>query len=137
VDGDEARLRFAGARVARLATVRAGGRPHLVPVCFAMVGGEIVTAVDAKPKSTAALARLDNVRAHPDVAMLADHYDDDWSQLWWVRVDGRARVTELEAEHARALAAKYEQYRAAPPPGPAIVVTPTRWSGWRFGAAVP
>ena len=126
------RSRVAAARVGRLATVRPDGTPHVVPVCFAVVGDgdEIVTAVDAKPKSTTALARLDNVRAQPHVALIVDHYDDDWSQLWWVRVDGTARVDDLTGEHAAALAAKYEQYRATRPPGPAIVVRGARYTGW-------
>jgi len=126
------RARVTAARVGRLATVRPGGTPHVVPVCFAVFddGDEIVTAVDAKPKSTTALARLDNVRAQPHVALLVDHYDDDWSQLWWVRVDGTARVDDVSDEHAAALAAKYEQYRDARPPGPAIVVTGARYTGW-------
>ena len=124
------RARVASARVGRLATVRPDGRPHLVPVCFAVVDDEIVTAVDAKPQSTAALARLDNVRAHPEVALLVDHYDDDWDRLWWVRVDGVARVEDLEHRHTAALAAKYPQYAANPPPGPLIVIVARRFTGW-------
>src|SRR5947207_15569308 len=86
--------RFAAAPVARLATVTADGRPHVVPCCFALTGDRIVTAVDGKPKSTLALRRLDNVRAHPAAALVVDHYDDDWSQLWWIRADGDGRVVE-------------------------------------------
>src|SRR5215472_5832016 len=88
----EARRRFGSARVARLATVTPDGRPHIVPVTFAVDGEMIYTAVDAKPKSTTDLRRLDNMRAHPDVAVLADHYADDWTELWWVRADGRAEI---------------------------------------------
>jgi PPOX class probable F420-dependent enzyme len=132
MDEREMRARVAKARVGRLATVRPDGTPHVVPVCFAATrdGDQLVTAVDAKPKSTRALARLDNVRAQPRVALLVDHYDDDWSQLWWVRVDGTAQVVDLDDEHADALAAKYEQYREARPEGPAIVVTGARYTGW-------
>jgi PPOX class probable F420-dependent enzyme len=119
------------ARVARLATVRPDGSPHVVPVCFAVAGSEVVTAVDAKPKSTAALARLANVRANRRVSLLVDHYDDDWSALWWVRVDGDARVANVSDEHRDALAAKYPQYLDAPPAGDAIVVVPRRFTGWR------
>jgi PPOX class probable F420-dependent enzyme len=129
---DEWRERVASARVGRLATVRPDGRPHLVPVCFALVGAEIVTVVDAKPKSTTALRRLDNVRAHPEAALLVDHYDDDWSTLWWVRVDGIARVEDDAAPYVDALAAKYGQYAATPPTGPAILVTDLRFTGWSF-----
>src|SRR5690242_12438701 len=93
---EEARERFAAARVARLATADAGGRPHLVPIVFAVAGDEVFSAVDAKPKRTANLKRLANVRANPHVALLADHYDDDWSELWWARADGRARVLERD-----------------------------------------
>jgi PPOX class probable F420-dependent enzyme len=130
MDEPTMRERVAAARVGRLATVRPDGRPHLVPVCFAAIGDEIVTAVDAKPKSTNALARLDNVRAHPDVALLVDHYDDDWNQLWWVRVDGVARVDEMHDRYGDALAAKYPQYATTRPPGPAIVIAVRRFTGW-------
>ena len=81
MDDAELRERVSSARVGRLATVSPDGRPHVVPVCFARVGDELVTAVDAKPKSTAALTRLANVLAHPPVTLLVDHYDDDWSSL--------------------------------------------------------
>jgi PPOX class probable F420-dependent enzyme len=133
MDGGEMRRRFGAARVARLATVRDDGRPHVVPVCFALDGDSIVSAVDAKPKRRAALQRLDNVRAHPDVSLLVDHYDDDWSRLWWVRVDGPARVVEGGAEHAAAiarLASKYAQYRDAPPTGAVVAVEARQWRAW-------
>jgi PPOX class probable F420-dependent enzyme len=142
VDPPDARARFAAARVARLATVGAGGRPHLVPVVFALDDDTVYTAVDdAKPKATLRPKRLANIAANPSVALLADHYEDDWNALWWVRADGTARVIEpAEAEAARGrelLAARYEQYRDAPPPGPVIAVAVERWSGWsvRGGAA--
>jgi PPOX class probable F420-dependent enzyme len=121
--------RLAQARVARLATVSAAGHPHLVPVCFALAEGRIVTAVDAKPKSTRALRRLENVRATGRASLLADHYEEDWSRLWWVRVDGAAAVIDSEAA-IDALAAKYEQYRAARPAGPVIAIEPERWRSW-------
>jgi PPOX class probable F420-dependent enzyme len=121
--------RVAQARVGRLATVTAEGRPHVVPVCFALAGGRIYTAVDAKPKSKRALRRLDNVRATGRASLLVDHYEEDWSRLWWVRVDGPAEVIESEAA-LDALAAKYEQYRAARPGGPVIAITPDKWRSW-------
>jgi PPOX class probable F420-dependent enzyme len=121
--------RFAAARIARLSTVTAEGHPHVVPVCFALHGGRIHTAVDAKPKATRALARLENVRATGRASLLADHYEEDWTQLWWVRVDGPAEVVETE-EAIDALAAKYEQYRARRPGGPLIAITPERWRSW-------
>ena len=121
--------RLTHARVGRLATVTAAGRPHVVPVCFALEGGRIYTAVDAKPKSTRALRRLENVRATGRASLLVDHYEEDWSRLWWVRVDGPAEVLDANAG-LDALAAKYEQYRADPPAGPVIAITPERWRSW-------
>jgi PPOX class probable F420-dependent enzyme len=137
VDRDEMRNRLAAARVGRLATVTSEGRPHLVPVCFAIAGPDdtIVSAVDTKPKRTTELRRLANLQTNPAASLLVDQYDDDWSQLWWVRVDGNARVVRAGSVHDEsitALAAKYQQYREAPPAGPAIVITPTSWHGWKF-----
>ena len=92
----EARRRFAAARVARLATADLEGRPHLVPIVFALAGETLYSVVDAKPKRTTELRRLRNVRSNPSVSLLVDHYDDaDWSALWWVRADGSARVLDL------------------------------------------
>ena len=130
----EARTLFAAAAVARLATVRSDGAPHVVPVCFAIAAGTIYTAVDGKPKRTPDLARLANIAAEPRVALLADRYEDDWTRLWWVRVDGEARLVTAADERARALdalAAAYVQYAEAPPQGAVIAVTPRRFSGWR------
>jgi PPOX class probable F420-dependent enzyme len=136
VDEHEVRARFEHARVARLATVDADGRPHLVPVCFALDRDTIVSAVDAKPKTTTALRRLANVRANPAVSLLVDHYDDvDWTRLWWARADGDARVVEDGAEHEHAcalLVARYTQYRDAPPRGPVVAVAVRRWRGWAW-----
>jgi len=121
--------RLAHARIGRLATVTPTGRPHIVPVCFALDGRRIVTAVDAKPKATTELARLENVRATGRASLLVDHYEDDWSELWWVRVDGVAAV--IDSDRAiDALASKYEQYRATRPAGPVIVIEPERWRSW-------
>lgn len=128
----EARRRFAAARVARLATVRPGGAPHLIPVTFAPDGDMVWWAVDAKPKGTDALQRLRNVAHEPRVSLLVDHYDDDWSALWWVRADGTAAVIE-GADAARGLellAARYAGDAIAPPPGPVVAVTVTRWVWW-------
>jgi PPOX class probable F420-dependent enzyme len=130
LDVDEARARFARARVARLATITPTGRPHLVPITFALAGDTIYTAVDAKPKSTTALQRLANIAAHPGVAVLADHYTEDWTQLWWARADGTARVLEDAAPAVDLLAARYAQYRDQPPRGPTLAIAVARWSGW-------
>jgi PPOX class probable F420-dependent enzyme len=119
--------------VARLATSDEHGRPHLVPVTFTVHRGAVYTAVDHKPKSTRDLKRLANVRANPRVAVLADHYEDDWDRLWWVRVDGRAQVVEDPAAMAgpvRLLADRYAQYRDRPPEGPVIAITIEHWTGW-------
>jgi PPOX class probable F420-dependent enzyme len=134
LDPAEARALFASARVARLATVRPDGSPHIVPVCFAFSGETIYTAVDHKPKATAALARLRHIAAEPRVALLADRYEDDWSRLWWVRVDGDASIADSRQEReaaSAALAAAYPQYADRPPQGPVIAVRPRRFSGWR------
>jgi len=129
---DDAPARFGAARVARLATTDADGSPHLVPVVLALVGETVWTAVDAKPKTTTALRRLDNVRAHPAVSLLVDHYADDWATLWWVRADGVATVLDVDEGRAGldALTAKYPQYQENPPPGPVLRVDVTRWVSW-------
>ena len=126
---DIAEERLALARIGRLATVTPAGRPHVVPVCFALDGGRIVTAVDGKPKRTRQLARLENVRATGRASLLVDHYEEDWSQLWWVRVDGAAEVIESEAA-IDVLAEKYAQYRTDRPAGPVIAIAPDRWRSW-------
>jgi PPOX class probable F420-dependent enzyme len=127
------RQRLAGARVARLATVTGDGLPHVVPCCFALVGETVYSAVDAKPKSTLALRRLANVRARGRASLLVDHYAEDWSTLWWVRVDGIARVLEAGPERdvaLRALVARYDQYRLEPPPGAVVALDITAWRAW-------
>jgi PPOX class probable F420-dependent enzyme len=134
VTEDEARARFATARVAHLATADAGGRPHLVPIVFALEDDVIYSAVDAKPKRTTELRRLANVRENPQVAVLADHYEDDWEELWWVRADGRGRVLEAGEPEARTaiglLGERYPRQRGA---GSVLAVDVRRWSGWAHG----
>ena len=121
--------RLAAARIGRLATVTPAGRPHVVPVCFALADRRIFTAVDAKPKLTSSLARLENVRATGRASLLVDHYEEDWSELWWVRVDGVAEV--IGSERAiDVLAEKYAQYREVRPAGPVIAIEPERWRSW-------
>lgn len=127
------RERVAGARVGRLGTVTDSGLPHLVPCCFVLVGDTVYSAVDAKPKSTMSLRRLANLRANGRATLLVDHYDEDWSTLWWVRVDGTGRVIDHGAEREQALAplaGKYEQYRRQPPPGPVVALDITAWRAW-------
>ena len=131
----EARRRFAAASVARLATTRPDGAAHIVPVVFAVDGDRIYTPVDHKPKRGAAqLQRLMNLRHEPRCALLADHYDDDWSRLWWVRADGRAVVVDAPADDhvgRRLLTARYPVYEDIPLSGAIIVVTVAAWTGWQ------
>lgn len=133
LDPVECARRFASARVARLATVGTSGRPHLVPVTFALHGDAVVFVIDAKPKTTTTgLRRLRNISANPHVSFLVDHYDDDWSQLWWVRADGEATILTGSDRDGPlvALREKYAQYVAAPPPGPVVRTDVTVWRGW-------
>ena len=130
----DARERFAAAPVAQLATVGADGVPHLVPVVFAVKGDLIYTAVDAKRKSTRRLRRMANIEVNPAVSLIADHYDDDWSQLWWVRADGTAEIHYSGDEMATGyfeLRRKYVQYQRIALDGPVIAITVARWSGWQ------
>ncbi len=132
MNGDECRDHFASQRVARLATVGPAG-PRIVPITFAFDGGNIVSAIDDKPKTTTRLRRLTDIANNPRVAVLADHYDEDWSQLWWVRADGIAQMVEHGEAMERAidrLAERYPQYRESRPRGPVISVSVTQWSGW-------
>jgi PPOX class probable F420-dependent enzyme len=119
--------------VARLASVTGTGTPHIVPITFALDGDHIYSAVDGKQKTTRNLARLRHIQARPQVAVLADHYDEDWSALWWVRADGRASILAEPGATAgplRLLAGRYPQYRHAPPAGPVIFIQVDRWTGW-------
>ncbi|MCL2534604.1 MAG: TIGR03668 family PPOX class F420-dependent oxidoreductase [Nocardiaceae bacterium] len=129
--------RFADAPVARMATVSADGDPHLVPVVFAVVDDTVYTAVDDKPKTTRRLRRLANIAATGRVSLLVDHYDDDWTQLWWVRVDGSAHVLSGQDDEGRqaidALVAKYAQYRSMRPSGPVVAVRDLRCRSWSAG----
>lgn len=129
------RRRATDARVARLGTVTAEGRPHVVPCCFALDGDVLYTGVDdVKAKSTTALRRLDNIARNRSVTVLVDHYDDDWSTLWWIRIDGDARLVDAASDEGRTcldlLAEKYLQYRSRPLPGPLIAIDVTRWRAW-------
>ena len=133
MDEIEALTRLRTSRVARLATIRPGGNPHVVPVTYAVVGEHVVTMIDHKPKTTTSLQRLANVEKHPQASLIVDHYADDWSELWWVRVDGSA-VVDSEGEHwangRQALAGKYRQYENRPPEGPAIAIRLDHLSYW-------
>jgi PPOX class probable F420-dependent enzyme len=119
--------------VATLATLRPDGSPHLVPIVFAVSGEKIITAIDSKPKQQVTMRRLLNLSRDPRVSILIHQYDHDWSRLWWVRIDGTARVLAEGDEYSRGLTAlrdRYPQYQTTPLPGPVIVVEPTVVSGW-------
>jgi PPOX class probable F420-dependent enzyme len=127
------RLRVEAAPVARLATVDPIGRPRVVPCCFAVDGDVVYSAVDHKPKRTTRLARLSDIAANPAVSLVVDHYEDDWSRLWWVRLDGSARVVDDGPDWDQGvelLAAKYAQYQERPPAGPVIVIAVERVRAW-------
>jgi PPOX class probable F420-dependent enzyme len=117
------------ASVARLATVDSEGRPHVVPICFAIDGDTLYSAVDEKPKRTRQLRRLRNIEANPHVEVLIDHYEADGSRLWGVRLRGTARVVD-DPRALELLAAKYRQYRERPPLGPVIAVTIEERTEW-------
>jgi PPOX class probable F420-dependent enzyme len=133
VDEDEALRRLAGAPVARMATVTPAGRPHVVPVVFVVEGRTLYWAVDRKPKRTARLQRLENIRANPVAEVVVDHYEEEWSGLWWVRAGGTARIVESGHERDRAmnlLAEAFPPYRRDPPQGPVVAVELERISWW-------
>jgi PPOX class probable F420-dependent enzyme len=130
---EEQRRLVEGARVARLATLESDGRPHVVPICFAIAGDTLYSAVDWKPKRSTRLRRIENARARPQVTVLVDEYDEDWSRLWWVRLRGAARVLDDGSERDRALAlleSRYQQYRERPPHGPVLALDVHDWYGW-------
>jgi PPOX class probable F420-dependent enzyme len=131
------------ARVGRLATADASGRPLVVPVCYAFDGARCYSAVDAKPKSTRNLRRLRNIAANPQVSLVVDVWDEDWSRLAWVMVEGRAEVlTAGDAFRAAIdrLVDKYPQYRSLGldrEQGALVALTPARVLSWRGAPAPP
>lgn len=133
----EIRAKLEVARVARLATLDAEGGPHLIPICFVWDGAVFYSAIDHKPKRVAPsqLARLKNIVNTPHVALLVDHYDDDWIRLWYVLVRGEAELVSSTAEQRRAiqlLRAKYPQYDAGmlADDAPVLRITPLRATAW-------
>lgn len=138
-DESTALARFRAARVARLATSDGSGLPHLVPVTFAVSPADspllVAIAIDHKPKSTTDLRRLRNIAVNPRVSLLADHYDEDWTQLWWTRFDGSADILEGTVDRELPLGwlvAKYPQYQADPPTGPIIRIAVDSVRGWSY-----
>lgn len=132
---------FAAAPVARLATTGERGTPHVVPITFVCDGDLIHTPIDHKPKKTTRLRRLINIEHNARVSVLVDHYEDDWTALWWVRTDGEASVigpgSPGHAAAAGALAAKYPPYRAHPPAGPIIEIGIDHWASWAASGSGP
>jgi PPOX class probable F420-dependent enzyme len=140
VDDNENWRRAASEPVAHMASSGPDGKPHIVPITFAIEGNVLYFAVDAKPKRTTDLKRLRNIAANPKVSILIDHYEDDWEKLWWVRLDGDARILGERDELERALdllAARYRQYRTNRPNGPVVAVAIERTSGWSAAEAQP
>ena len=115
-----------------LATIRPDGTPRPVPIVFALLPDDrIISAVDHKPKSSRRLRRLADIASEPRVSLLFHHFEEDWSALWWVRVDGTAEVSDaVDVDAAGRLVDRYPQYRDRPPAGPWIVITPGRVVGW-------
>lgn len=131
---DEARRRFAAARVARLGTVREDGRPHVVPIVFAMAGDVVYSIADPKPKRGLDLLRHRNIATNPSVSLLVDEYEESWERIWWVRADGLARVADDGADRETALQllrTKYPQYATWTTPfGAAMVMRVLRLTSW-------
>jgi PPOX class probable F420-dependent enzyme len=130
----DAAAMFAESPVAMLATVGPDGAPHVVPVVFAVHRDVVYTAVDAKRKSTQRLRRLTNIEGNPQVSLLVDHYEPDWSRLWWVRADGEAAIHYSGDEMATGyslLRGKYVQYQRIALDGPVVTVAVKKWSSWR------
>src|SRR3954468_3107645 len=124
---------FAESPVAMLATVGSDGAPHVVPVVFAVHNDVVYTAVDAKRKTTQRLPRLANIEGNPKVSMLVDHYDDDWTQLWWGRADGVAAIHHRGGGMGVGYSMrrkKYVQYQRIALDGPVVTVDVQRWSSW-------
>ena len=123
-------------RVAHLATADAKGVPHVVPVCFAIIGDTLYMTIDEKPKRKTArpLKRLRNITENPAVAIVADRYDEDWTRLGWIMLQGTAEILLEGAEHARAqarLRIRYPQLNDMKIEGLAVIaVRLERVSSW-------
>jgi PPOX class probable F420-dependent enzyme len=131
---EEARRRLAAARVGYLATVRTDGRPHIVPIVFAIDGDEVYGIADPKPKRDLDLLRHRNIAANPAVSLLVDEYEESWERIWWVRADGEARIVDAGPDRNTAielLRAKYPQYATWTEPfGAAMIMRVSRVTSW-------
>jgi PPOX class probable F420-dependent enzyme len=131
------RARVAAARVARLATVRADGTPHIVAVTFALEEDTVVSVVDHKPKRTQELQRLRNLEGRPTASLLVDHYEDDWSKLWWVRLDLAVEIVRdgpRRTDLLEPLIRKYADYRVTAPQGPVLTMRIRSTTSWSASA---
>ena len=133
----EIRAKLEMTRIAHLATVDAEKGPHVIPICFVWDGSVFYSAIDHKPKRVAPdrLVRVKNIRETPHVALLVDHYDEDWTRLWYVLVRGKAELVSAAAEQSRAiqlLRAKYPQYDLSmlDDDSPVLRITPVRVVAW-------
>ena len=126
--------RLTAAPVGRLATVTPNGQPHVVPIVFALSSGRIYTAVDHKPKATSRLQRLINISAEPRVSLLVDHYEEEWSRLWWIRIDGTATVhqpgSSVHTIGTAALTHVYPDHYTGIRLGAVICIEPTAVRQW-------
>ena len=122
--------------VARLATADARGVPHVIPICFAYDGEHLYSVLDLKPKRTSLtrLRRVRNILSNPNVALVLDYYDEDWTRLWYILVTGTAKLIQEGEEHQRAiglLRAKYPQYHNMDiDENPMIRITPEKITSW-------
>ena len=123
-----------GQRVAHLATADSEGTPHVIPICFVAEGDCVYFTIDEKPKTGAPLKRLSNIRANPSVAVVVDHYEEDWSRLGWLMLQGRAEILDRGGEHDRAqanLRARYRQLDAMRIEGlPVVAIRVERTASW-------
>lgn len=135
LEPDICRERFAAGRVARLGTIDAEGRAHLVPVVFALDGEVAFSPIDHKPKTTPDLVRARNIARDPRVTLLVDHYEDDWTLLWWVRSRGLGEILERGSAWQTAvdaLTVKYPRYRDEPLTERILAISISEWSGWAW-----
>ena len=122
--------------IGHLATADQNAHPHLIPICYSSDGVSIVSALDQKPKSTGIrnLKRVKNIISNPQVALLIDHYDDDWQKLWYVLISGTATLLEKGEFQKKAiglLVDKYPQYQdMCISKSPVIRITPTKITSW-------
>ena len=121
---------LSAARVGRLALLDEHDLPRVLPVTFAVWEGAVWSAIDRKPKRAGEPARVRRLRRRPEAALLVDRYDDDWSRLAWLELRGEVTIEPI-GPALEALAGRYEQYRADPPPGPLLRLEVQEAVWWR------